>query len=36
MKCITIDVEEEDKEEQKRENEDARLVNINQVAKHRV
>jgi len=36
MKHITIDAEEEDKEEQKRGTADARLVNMNQVTKHKV
>jgi len=35
MKHITIDAEEEDKEEQKRGTEDARVVNMNQVTKHK-
>jgi hypothetical protein len=36
MKHITIDVEEEDKEEQKRRTEESRLVNMNQVTKYKV
>jgi hypothetical protein len=34
MKLITIDAEEEDKEEQKRKIEDVRFINMNQVTKH--
>ena len=36
MKHITIDAEEEDKEEQRSGTEESRLVNMNQVTKHKV